>query len=81
MPTCSIETQQHFAFDTITVDAGDTVEADQANDTLDLTSSDNTVLITGTAASDSIDFTLGSGLAKGEFQMTFFADSAATAFS
>jgi hypothetical protein len=50
MADCTVETQQHFAFDTITVPAGDSVVADQANDTLAFTSSDASVTITGTAA-------------------------------
>ena len=62
MPDCVVETQQHFAFDTITVPSGDTsIVADKSNDTLEFTSTDGSVIITGTAADDKIDFAAAGG--------------------
>jgi hypothetical protein len=56
MADCTVETQQHFAFDTITVPAGDSVVADQANDTLDLATGSAGLTITGDATNDRVTF-------------------------
>lgn len=49
------------SFETIAVPAGTNVVADSSTDTLTLSSSDNYLTITGTAGTDTIDFTKGSG--------------------
>ena len=48
------------SFETITCDAGTSPVADSATDTLTLTSTDGSVVITGTAASDTVDLEVAS---------------------
>lgn len=50
------------SFVTIAVPAGTNPVADSSTDTLTYTSSDGLIVMTGTASTDTVDFTLGSGI-------------------
>lgn len=52
------------SFGTIQTDAGTSPSADQANDTLTLTSSDSTITITGNSTTDTVTFNVGSSVYK-----------------
>lgn len=52
------------AFATMNCPAGTDPVADSATDTLNLTTSDSTVVVTGTVGTDTIDFTVGANLAN-----------------
>lgn len=53
------EQSSGMSFSTIQPPAGTSPAADSATDTLNLTASDSTIVITGTAATDTIDFKVG----------------------
>lgn len=72
-------TGAEFAFSVIQTDAGTSPTADSASDTLTLTSSDGSVLITGSSLNDSVNFSV-QGTSVGGFTQgsVIFADSSGT---